>query len=279
MIDLHLHSTCSDGTMSPGELVSMAARTGLSAIAITDHDTVAGTEEALEEGIVQGVSVISGLELSVAHKGMDLHLLCYDFDWKNKTLLSMLKRLQSARLDRNDKILGILNKMGIAITAEELSAESGGGLAGRPHIARLLVKKGCVKTMNEAFSRYLKKNACAYVRRFVLDSDEAINLAHMAHGLAVLAHPIQLGYSLENLPTLLENLKLLGLDGVECYYPTQKGKIQKKISKLAERFDLLQTGGSDYHGDIRPGTSLAGSKRFSVPLELFERLMKNRKPR
>ncbi|PIE64636.1 MAG: phosphoesterase [Desulfobacterales bacterium] len=272
MIDLHLHSTCSDGTLTPAELVAMAGRKGLKAISITDHDCVAGVGDAFEAGRDAGVAIVSGLELSVVHRHVSLHLLGYGFDWKNQELAEKLTRLQHSRDKRNREILARLEAYDISISYEELATLSGGGQTGRPHIARLLVEKGVVGSMNQAFTDYLKKDGPAYVRRFAYSAEEAISVIHRAGGVAVLAHPVQLDRSLETLPQLVAELTSAGLDGIETYYPTQKGKIRKKLRQIAREFELLETGGSDYHGDIKPGTAMAGGIRFSVPVELYERL-------
>lgn len=273
MIDLHLHSTHSDGTMTPSQLVKQAADIGLVAISITDHDTVSATGEAIREGTIHSVEVIPGLEISSKYRGLDLHLLGYNFDWLNAELLRNLERLQSARKERNKKIIGKLQKIGISITEQELKAESGSGVAGRPHFARLLIKSGVVKNNEQAFSRYLKSGRCAYVPRFVLDIQDAIEILHGAGGIAVLAHPVQLSCSLSELSRIIKELKELGLDGLETFYPTQQGKTGKKIKELAEKYQLLETGGSDYHGTIRHGTSMAGATRkFQVPVELLNKL-------
>ena len=277
MIDLHLHSNCSDGTQTPAEMVKMAAELGLRAVSITDHDTAEGAGESIEAGRKYGIDVISGIELSVNWGDFKLHLLGYDFDWLNSDLTRALKKIQNARSDRNRKILEKLSKLGIKISADRLAELSGNGQAGRPHIAQLMVENGVVKNIDQAFAHYLKDNGCAYVPRYVLALEEAILLIHNSGGIAVLAHPVQLGYSLESFPDLLDKLRRVGLDGVETYYPSQKGKIQKKLSELARRFDLLETGGSDYHGEIRPGTTMAVTNKFRVPFELFEHLVrKNR---
>ena len=277
MIDLHLHSTHSDGTLTPAELVKMAANKKLIALSITDHDTISGTEEAVASGNACGVAVISGLELSVVHGTRYFHLLGYGFDWHDKGLNRGLTLLQRSRSKRNLEILAKLKEQGINISPDELKAESGEGQTGRPHVASLLVKKGIVRTMDQAFYNYLKKDGCAYVSRFIYTAEEAIEIIHRAGGVTSLAHPVQLGYSLNGLPELLCELKKFGLDGVETYYPTQKGKLRKKLSELALRFDLLETGGSDYHGSIRPGTTMAGGIKFDVPEILYFNLAKRLK--
>lgn len=272
MIDLHLHSTHSDGTKAPAELVQMAKRRNFTAISITDHDTVSGTGEAIREGDKQGLEVIPGVELSVFNADRHFHLLGYGMDWQDSRLLSGLKRLQVSRDERNDKIIRKLQKLGIMATLEELQSLSGVGQTGRPHIARLLVNKNIVKTIDQAFTKYLKKDACAYIPRFIYHVKEAIDLIGDAGGLPVLAHPVQLDRSLELLPELLDDLVPMGLRGVEVYYPTQRGKIRQKLSYLANKYDLLETGGSDYHGDIRSGTTMAVGKNMTIPDHLCEKL-------
>ena len=277
MIDLHLHSTYSDGTMTPSQLVKLAASTGLSAVSITDHDTVSGTDEALDEGKRCSLEVVPGLEISVAHKGMNLHLLGYYFDWHDGRLAETLEMLQTSRAVRNRKIVSKLQEMGISLSEEELQKEAGEGVAGRPHFARLLVKKNIVKTNEQAFAHYLKAGRCAYVSRFVLEIREAIALLHDAGGFAVVAHPLQLPCTLTELSGIVRELKYLGIDGLETYYPTQRGDGFKKIRALAQQYQLLETGGSDYHGDTRKGTSIAGAaKNFLVPDELMNTLKKEK---
>ena len=279
MIDLHLHSTHSDGTLEPSQLVRMAKKKNLAAVSVTDHDTISGTGEALEEGRKSNVLVIPGIELSVVKDKHYFHLLGYGFDWKNEMLARSLKVLQNSRRERNARILKILNETGISISESELAALSGRGQTGRPHFARILVEKKVVNTIDQAFERFLKKGAPAYVPRFIYPVAEAIKMIKGAGGITSFAHPVQLGYSLESLPGLLGELKDAGLDGLETYYPTQKGRIRKKLTDLAIRYGLLETGGSDYHGDIRPGTTMAGGHDFFVPLHVLERLQPFLKPR
>ena len=272
MIDLHLHSTYSDGTFSAAELVRMASRRNLSAISITDHDTIDATEEALSAGLACGVTIIPGLELSVYHGDFYFHLLGYNYDYRNMKFQKELELLQHSRNDRNRKILEKLQKLGIDISESELQSVSLEGQTGRPHIARLLVAKKIVKTIDQAFKYYLKKGACAYTTRFIFTVQEAVNLIHAAGGLAVLAHPAQITYSIEPLRHLLGELSGFGLDGVEVYYPSQNGSFRNKLSRIAAQYDLLETGGSDYHGDIRSGTSMAGGKGVSVPDSVIEKM-------
>lgn len=272
MIDLHLHSTYSDGTCSPAELVEKASAGGLLAISITDHDTVAGTGEALLAGRKCGLRVIAGVELSVFYDEINFHLLGYNFNWQDAQLASRLSRLQEARGRRNSRIISKLQQLGIAVSEEELQEISKDGQTGRPHIARLLVQKKVVKTIDQAFSRYLKKGACCYVDRFVYHVDEAIAMLHDCGGTAVLAHPCQISRAIDQLDTLLVRLKKMGLDGLETFYPTQNGTFQRKLRSLARLHQLYETGGSDYHGAIRAGTGLAGANGHRVPAELLEQM-------
>ena len=271
-IDLHTHSNFSDGTMTPTELVALARHKKISALALTDHDTMAGIPEAVLAGAEMGVEVVPGIEISVIHAQVEYHVLGYWADAHNSVLAAALARLQGARAERNENILEKLRVMGIQITAEELQVVSEQGQTGRPHIARILVERGVVKTMSQAFDQFLKKGEAAYASRFTYDAVEAVELIRQAGGLAVLAHPVQNDPDLTRLPSVLVDLVRAGLDGLELYYPTHSNKIKKKLRALAGEYDLLLTGGSDYHGDVRPGTSLAGGKNIFVPPELLEKM-------
>jgi 3',5'-nucleoside bisphosphate phosphatase len=271
-IDLHVHSTFSDGTKRPEELVELAFAGGLSVIAITDHDTVEGTAEAQQAGDRIGIQVIPGLELSVRHNDQALHILGYAFDPENPDLLATLTNLQEARHIRNEAILARLAELGIDVQMEEILRQSAMGQTGRPHIARVLMKKGYVCDMDEAFDQYLRRGAKAYVARRVYSADEAIALIHKAGGLSALAHPLNIDPSLRNIPSLLVELVALGLDGLEVYYPTHSAQARKKLAAMAKRYRLIATGGSDYHGEIRPGTTLAGGGKFRVPTSVLAEL-------
>ncbi len=274
MIDLHLHSTFSDGTFTPQELVKMARDGGLKAISITDHDTVDGTGEAVLAGEKYGVRIISGVELSVFFDDFYFHLLGYHFDWQSEKLLNKLHILQDSRNRRNSVIIGKLQDLGLDVSEQEVQEISSSGQTGRPHIARLLVAKKIVKDIDQAFALYLKKGKRGYARRFIYQVEEAISLIHDSGGSAVLAHPAQISRSGPLLDELLSHLKKLGLDGIETYYPTQKGSFFRTLRQLSKKHGLFETGGSDYHGDIRPDTALAGKKGKAVPYELFEEMDK-----
>lgn len=268
-IDLHIHSTSSDGTMSPVELVTFASQKGLSAIAITDHDTIDGLEEAVSAGERIGLEVVPGIELSVKFGPYNVHLLGYLFDFHQKELNIALAKIQAGRLERNKKIVAKLNSLGVPIQFSELKKKLGSGQTGRPHIAKILVQKRVVQNMDEAFAKYLGQDGLAYISRLIYPVEEAIELIKNAGGLAVLAHPLQLERAVDDLGYALNQLREMGLDGIEVYYPNHSRKFRKQLILFAEQLSLLKTGGSDYHGSIRPGTTLAGGKNVSVPAELL----------
>ena len=270
-IDLHIHSIHSDGTYTPDKIARLAKKRGLSAISLTDHDTISGTKEAIAAASHLNIEAIPGIELSVKHDDNHLHILGYLFDYENLELQERIAVLQDARIERNKKIIGKLNAHGIDITLHEVEVISKVGQTGRPHIAQILKNKGVVKNLNEAFAKYLGKGQKAYASRFVYSAQEAIRIINNSGGLAVLAHPYQIDPTLADTDKILKQLVNIGLDGIEVYYPTHTAKLRKKLKTLAFKYNLVITGGSDYHGFIRPGTDLAGGVNVYVPLEiLFE---------
>ncbi len=255
-VDLHTHSTFSDGTLTPTALVDLAASQGVSILALTDHDTVEGVPEALERGRQLGVEVVSGLEIGCIHRGVSYHILGYWIDHHNVELRSWLRKLQQGRRERNRKILQRLQGLGIDIDEGEVQQVSGCGQTGRPHIARLLVHKGVVADLDQAFRRYLRKGAAAWASRFVYSAEETIAMIHLAGGVAVLAHPLQGGISPAQLNGCIGELATAGLDGLELYYPSHTKKGRRRLHRIALQYDLALSGGSDFHGDNRPGTRL-----------------------
>jgi len=268
-IDLHIHSTFSDGVLKPSEVVNLAEKQGLTAIAITDHDTAAGTSEAAERGRALGIEVITGIEISSWHGDTSMHILGYCFDHEDKEFNSRLQLLQDGRETRNARILEKLNRLGIRVDISELLQYSEYGQTGRPHIARLLVDKGVSKTIDLAFKHYLGRGAAAYAERFRFSAKDAIAMIREAGGVAVLAHPASLDPTLRSIPGLLKELCSVGLEGVEIYYPAHSRKTVKALLKMAEEFGLLVTGGSDFHGMARAGHSMdEWLKKTRIPYEL-----------
>ncbi|MFG6495217.1 PHP domain-containing protein [Fictibacillus sp. UD] len=267
--DLHTHTTASDGTFSPAENIKRALEKGLGAIAITDHDTVSGIEEAmLEASKHPNFECIPGIEISTLYKGQDIHVLGYYIDYKDEEFLSVLTNLTSVRDKRNEMILQKLNKLGININNSELEAKRhGDGNVGRGHIAEILMEKGIVQSLPEAFDKYLGKGKAAYATPERISPIEAIQIIKKAKGVPVLAHPGIYGAD-ELIPLLSEN----GLIGIECCHPDHSSHQVIHYKKLAEEYSLIKTAGSDFHG-FRNGEVFHGDLgSCSVPLSTIEKL-------
>lgn len=258
-VDLHLHSTYSDGTLSPSDLVERAVKYGLRCIALTDHDTVEGINELRDQGRKNNMPVLSGLEVSATHREYSLHILGYGIDHANEELLRFLNELQRGRTERNEKIISGLQRLGLNVHLDELQAVSRHGQTGRPHIAALLLNKGIVGSLNQAFNLYLRKGAPAWAGRLSFSAAESISIIHRAGGIAVLAHPGHLDPEMKFLPLLIAELVERGLDGIEVYYPSHSAPVRKRLLRLAKKYTLVATGGSDYHGENRTYASMAGS--------------------
>ncbi|MFH1090068.1 MAG: PHP domain-containing protein [Pseudomonadota bacterium] len=271
LIDLHAHTTASDGTLPPGELVELAFRLGLKALAVTDHDTLAGLPEALERGRRTGVEVVAGVEISAEFKPGAMHILGYDLDLHHQGLTMALERLQESRRTRNPKIAAKLKALGLDITLAEVEAEAGGGQVGRPHFASVLHRKGYVSSLDEAFRRYLTKGAPAYEEKFRFWPDEAVGMIVEAGGIPVLAHPFTLKLDEPGaLEELLIKLMKAGLIGLEVHYPKHDPGTILDYLFLARKLGLAPTGGSDYHGKNNDGVELgSGYGDLAVPYELL----------
>jgi predicted metal-dependent phosphoesterase TrpH len=260
-IDLHTHSTHSDGSFHPGHLVELAKEKGLRAIALTDHDTVAGVEEAMIAGEALGVEVVPGVEISAQFGPGTMHILGYYIQTTDQELARALETLQQARAARNPKIIERLQTLGLKITMAEVLDLSGEQI-GRPHIAQVLVQRGYVSDITEAFSRYLKKGAAAYVEKFRFTPQEAIGLIRKAGGLASLAHPFTLGVGEpKELSQVVKELQALGLEGIEVFYPGHTEAMTACYNDVVKRLGLLPTGGSDFHGDLKNGSDLGGGQQ------------------
>jgi len=273
-IDLHTHTTASDGSFSPAELVQAADRAGLKAVAITDHDTIAGLSEALAAGQGLDMEVVAGVEISieVGLKG-GAHLVGLWIRPDNQGLLKGLTRLQEARRQRNPRMLARLNDLGLKLSMDEVLAQAGGKQVGRPHFARALVDKGLARTVGEVFSRWLGAGASAYVPKERLAPGEGIGLIRAAGGVPVLAHPGLLDLDRPGLESLLRKLKGLGLEGLEAYYSEHDEATRRSLESLAARLGLAVSGGSDFHGDNKPQVRLGlGKGDLRVPAALLATL-------
>jgi 3',5'-nucleoside bisphosphate phosphatase len=281
-IDLHIHSTASDGTLSPLDIVALALRVPLGAIALTDHDSIAGAREILLSGIPPDLGFLTGVEISAdpppSYPGPgSIHILGYGIRLDDPELNRILEKLQNARRDRNPQIISHLNKLGIGIRLEEVEKEAGDGQPGRPHIARLMVRKGVVNTIDEAFDRYLGHGRPAYAEKFRIESSHAVELVNAAGGIPVLAHPGLLELETdEQLDDILQEMIAFGLKGVEVYFSEHSPEQTNRYAELARRYDLLMTGGTDFHGDIQPEVRLGvGRGNVLVPYALYERLIEH----
>ena len=268
-VDLHTHSFYSDGTASPAELVQMAIDSGLRSIALTDHDTVEGIDKFLACENDLELELFSGLEISSTHREFSIHILGYGIDHKNTDLIKWLIPLQEGRIKRNKEIISKLQKMGHNIQLEELDSISHCGQTGRPHIARLLKIKGIVQSNKDAFSLYLRKGGPAFADRFAYSATESINIIHKAGGVAVLAHPGILEKHTKALPLVIAELVERGLDGIEAYYPSHTPAMEKKLRSLAKKYQLVLTGGSDYHGNNRTFSTMAGNGKAFCPPDII----------
>ncbi len=276
-IDLHTHTTASDGSFTPSQLVRYAKQKGVTVIAITDHDTIDGNVEAMTEGEREAVTVVPGVEISVDYTPGSMHMLGFFIDIKNTALSEKLRLLQDSRADRNPRIIEKLNALGVNINYQEVIDISGGGQVGRPHIAQVLLQKGYTRSIQEAFDRYLGKGAPAYLDKFRMEPADAIGMIIGAGGVPVLAHPFTLNCAnADELEHLIKNLVSLGLAGIEVYYSEHSSKQVSVYESLAGRFNLLITGGSDFHGANVQGIDLGkGRGGLAVPYELFEKLKKH----
>jgi predicted metal-dependent phosphoesterase TrpH len=269
MIDLHTHSNASDGSLGPAALVQLAADQGLSALALTDHDTISGIEAAGREALARGIRFIPGVELEITRtreiQQGEFHLLGLGIDRPSGAFLEALAELTRLRDARNLKILDCMRAQGIPVTLEEVSALSGGGSLGRPHFASFLVNRGIVKNREQAFSRFLAKGKPFFIPKGALEFRRALGIIKESGGLAVLAHPMSLYVAWGRLPALIRELADLGLDGLEAWHPTAKVQACKRLEALGRSLGLYITAGSDFHGEARPDRKLgitAGGRRI-----------------
>ena len=267
-VDLHLHTTASDGALTPAQLVQEAKAQGLECIAITDHDSTNGIEEALDEGRRLGVQVIPGIEMSTDIPRAEVHVLGYYLNYHDADFQGTLQQLREGRRDRAEKMVAKLAAMGLRVPWERVLEVAGQGSVGRPHIAQVMVEKGLVASNKEAFSNYIGRNAPAYVERYKLTPAEAVSLIRQVEGLPVLAHPAEV----IRLHSLLPDLMAAGLVGVECYYSEYSPEVVEGLVAVADEHGLIPTGGTDFHWHNTTGHGPKHPGDSWVPWESVRRL-------
>ena len=271
VVDLHVHTTASDGTYRPAEAVSLASGLGLSAIAITDHDTAAGYVEAAEAGACFGLEVIPGIEISTSYFGV-VHILGYFINPDSDELLPVLEWVVKDRDERNRKMAAMMAADGLPISYEEMQQRFG-PVIGRPHFGAMLVELGYAKDMQDAFDHYIEKGQKYFLPRHFLSIEESIGIIRKAGGVPVLAHPFQYQLGEERLRLLIEHCMEHGLIGMECLYSLYDEEQSAYLLKLAAEYGLTPTGGSDFHGNNKPNISLGiGTGSLAVPYEYLENL-------
>ena len=262
--DLHLHTMFSDGTFTPEELVLRAQNVGLACIALTDHDSVEGCERAAAACAEVKMEFISGAELTAEHEDTEVHILGYFLDTQKKVLLDRIGKFQAVRQNRINEMCAALNKLGIPLKAESVFALANCKSPGRPHVARALVKEKLIGNLDEAFEKYLKKGRPAWVPKTKMSALEGVELIHQAGGLAVMAHP-----GLNRTDDIIPDLVKAGLDGIECFHTKHSTVMAERYLEIAEKYNLLVTGGSDCHGFSKKQPLIGTVK---LPYEHVEKL-------
>ena len=287
-IDLHVHSTCSDGTYTPTQLVDYAIEKGLSAFALTDHDSVDGIKEALSyaEALRSQLpieqrdtvpEIIPGIELSSEYQGRDIHVLGLYIDPEQKTFAEHLKSFVESRHNRNRKMCAKLRERGIDITYEALLEMFPGSVITRAHYGKYMLEKGYISSIKEAFQRYIGDRGPCFIPREKITPAQAVELILQAGGIPILAHPILYGMGNASLEQLIAELKAEGLRGIEAIYSTYSPADERQIRSLAEKYDLLLSGGSDFHGSNKPGLDLGtGYGKLFVPEDLLYKIKSER---
>ncbi|WP_051286650.1 PHP domain-containing protein [Megalodesulfovibrio gigas] len=277
MIDLHTHSSASDGSDSPSQLIENAKAAGLSAVALTDHDTIAGLSEARRAAGELQIEFIPGCELSVTHGQHRFHMVGLFLPEDASSLQRTLDMLIEERNARNGKIIEKLNQLNIDITIEEVIAKAGGDAVGRPHMAAVLFEKHVVNSMQQAFDQFLGSKGKAYLPKQVLTAAQALQLLTDCGATPIMAHPYSLNLGAVSLAEVVTELRSLGLDGIEAYYPEHTPSQTEQFLALAKRLDLAVSGGSDYHGSFRPHIQLGrGKGTLHVRDELLTALKERR---
>ncbi len=271
-IDLHCHTTASDGIKTPSELIDFAVEKGVTVLAITDHDTINGLEEAINYSAGKDFNLIPGIEFSITYKGGSFHLVGLYVDHTYVPIITKTRHLQDVRDNRIYRIIDDLESHGVFIPVEEVQNESNGGAMGRPHVARVMVKHGYANTINEIFRNYLVKGKPGYVAKERIDLDEAIALIKGAGGIPVIAHPVSLNYkSFDDFETMLKVFIDSGVEGIEVYSSMHRPAEVEEFLRLVKKYNLIASGGSDYHGDKDEKIGYYMPSK-PIPYEVFERI-------
>jgi predicted metal-dependent phosphoesterase TrpH len=277
IIDLHVHSTESDGTLTPEDLVAEAKKAELAAFALTDHDTCQGVGKAMPLAASAGIELIPGIELSTDYHGKEVHIVGLYIDIENEQLLKKTAEYRKCRSERNALMVEALQKEGLSITMEELVAENPDCVITRANIARFLYEHGQIKSVREAFDRYIGDHCKCYVGRLKVASTDAVCLIKEAGGTAILAHPLLYGLSNTNLQKMIDELKPAGLDGLEAIYSTYTTGEEQQMKRLARENGLLISGGSDFHGSNKPDITLGrGRGHLYIPYSVLETIKAGR---
>lgn len=273
IVDLHVHSNKSDGTFTPSELVDYAVEKGLTAFALTDHDTIEGVNEALLASEGKPVTVLPGVEFSTEYEGKDIHIVGLMIDPDCPAILEKMQEFVSSRITRNQKMCAALQAASIDVSYEKLMETYPGAVITRAHYAKYMIKEGYVKSFAEAFERYIGDRAPCFIPREKVTPQDAIKLILEAKGIPVLAHPLLYGMGKDRLQLLVERLKEAGLVAIEAVYSTYSPSEEAEMRKLAKDNGLLISGGSDFHGSTKPGLDLAvGYGRLYIPEEILTNL-------
>ncbi len=272
LIDLHCHSTASDGIRTPSGLIDFAISENVGVIALTDHDTVSGLEEGINYAAARDFVFIPGIEFSIDYQGGSFHLVGLYIDHKYPPLIEKTEHLQQVRDRRAYRIIEDLERHGIEIPVEEVLSESGGGTIGRPHVARVLVKYGFAHSVNEVFKKYLVKGKPGYVKKERIKLEEAVSLIKGAGGISIIAHPVSLGYrNMTEFDILLKGFIDAGVEGIEVYSSMHKPSEINDFLELAQKYNLIVSGGSDYHGDKDEKIGYYLPSR-PIPVEIYNRV-------
>ena len=274
-IDLHVHSNCSDGTLSPEELVTYAYEHGLCAFALTDHDTVKGMERAEKKAREYGIELIPGIEFSTNYQDRDVHILGLGIDISNHHFTESLQQFLDSRDVRNEKMIRALQSCGIAVSRKQMLEEYPDSVWTRAHFARFLFEHGYAKDIPDAFERYLGDDAPCFIPREKVTPFQAVQLIHEGGGYAALAHPLLYHMKEDELALLVRKLKNSGLAAIEAIYSANRWVDESNMKRLARKYTLNITGGSDYHGANKPGIEIGvGRGNLSIPYEIWKNLQR-----